>query len=155
MSKIIIKIDREKPVEFICKADANEYMEAIRKSGRYYYKISLNEYGKEIIFIHHLSSLCIEIMNYAAKLEGVLIDIKLVDGEMTTTQRIVCKLELEGLIEENELKGKQLVHRLTKKGLSFYNDYKALAWLRKRGKIKIKHDGIREKIGIYNLPSSR
>jgi len=153
MNDILIQIDREKPIEFRFKDEANEYLQSIRDSGRYYYKIYLKVYELETIFLKHLSSDCEKIMKSAATMEGALIDVKLgKDGEMTMEQKIICKLELEDLIEENEFKGKLLIHRLTKKGLSFYNDYKALAWLRKRPKVKVIHNGVREKIGIYNIP---
>lgn len=152
MNNIIIQIDRENPIQFNFKDEANEYLQNIRKSGRYYYKIYFKYYELETIFIRYLSGICEDIMKSAATQEGILIDVKLgKDKEMTMIQKIICKLELEGLIEENEFKGDQLVHKLTKKGLLFYNDYKALAWLRKRKKIKAKNE-IREKIGIYNLP---
>lgn len=151
MNDIIIQIDREEPIEFRFKNEASEYLQDIRNSGRYYYKIYLKEYELETIFLKYLSSLCEEIMKSAATMEGLLIDIKLKDGEMTMIQKIVCKLELEGLIEENEFDGGLLVHRLTKKGLSFWNDYKSLAWLRSRKKIKASKNGIREKLGIYNI----
>lgn len=148
MSKIIIKIDREEPIEFGFKSDANEYLEDIRKSGRYYYKIYMREGELETIFSKHLSSICVEIMKSAATTEGALIDIKLEKGEMTLAQKICVKLELEGLLEEIGSKGNFMVHRLTNKGLSFYNDYKALAWLRKREKVKKYTD---DRKGIYNL----
>lgn len=152
MSKIIIRIDKEEPIEFGFKADAVEYLESIRRSGIFYYKIHMKEGELETIFLKHLSSICEEIMKSAATQEGFLVDIKLSkDGDMTLIQRIVCKLEFEDMIEEYFLKDGLLVHRLTNKGLSFYNDYKALAWLRKRKKVKISHNGIREKLGIYNL----
>lgn len=151
MSKIIIQIDREDPITFGFKSDANEYLQDIRDSGRYYYKIYLKEHELETTFLKHLSSVCEEIMKSAATMEGVLIDVKLgKDGEMTLIQKIVCKLEMEGLIEENESKGNDIIHRLTKKGLSFYNDYKALAWLRKREKVK-KYTDDRKRMAIYNL----
>jgi predicted transcriptional regulator len=152
--KVIIQIDKEEPIEFGFKVDAVEYLENIRASGRYYYKIYTKEGRLETIFLKHLSSICEDIMKFAATMEGVLIDAKLgKDGEMTLSQKICTKLELEGLIEENELKDGFLVHRLTKKGLLFYNDYKALAWMRKKYKVKVKHDpyGLREKLGIYNI----
>jgi len=153
MNNILIKVDREELIEFSFKAEAVEYLQNIRDSGRYYCKIYLKEYELETIFLRHLSGICEEIMKSAATMEGVLISIGLgKDGEMTMIQKIVCKLELEGLIEENETIGESIVHRLTRKGLSFYNDYKALSWLRKRGKTKINvTNEIRERIHIYNL----
>jgi len=153
MNNIVIQIDREKPIYFRFKDEANEYLQNIRNSGRYYYKIYLKVYELETIFLKHLSSDCEKIMKSAATMEGALIDVKLgKDGEMTIIQKICAKLEIQGLIQENDFKGELLVHRLTKKGLSFYNDYKALAWLRKRPKVKVVHNGVREKIGIYNIP---
>lgn len=152
MNDIIIQIDREEPIEFRHKDEVNEYLSDIRKSGRYYYKIYMKYYELETIFLRHLSGVCEEIMKSAATIDGVLIDIKLDEnGDMTLTQKICAKLEFEGLLEENEFKSDLLVHRLTKKGLLFYNDYKALAWLRKKEKVKVTHTGLREKLGIYNL----
>ena len=151
MNNIIIQVDRKKQIEFRFKDEANEYLQNIRKSGMYFYKIYLKEYELETIFLKRLSGVCEEIMKSAATIDGLVIDTKLgKDGEMTMIQKIVCKLELEGLIEENKL-GDLLIYRLTKKGLSFFNDYKALEWMRERKKIKVKRDGLREKLGIYNL----
>ena len=152
MSKIIVKIDKEEPIEFGFKSDVSEYLENIRKSGRYYFKISVKEGWRETIFVHHLSNVCEEIMKHAATRDGVIVDIKLgKDGEMTLVQKICAKLEMEGLIEENEFRDKDLVHRLTKKGLAFYNDYKSIILLRSRKKLKVIHTGVREKVGIYNI----
>lgn len=148
---VIIQIDKEKPIEFGFKNDAVEYLENIRASGRYYYKIYTKEYELETTFLKHLSSVCEEIMKSAATMEGVLIDIKLgKNGEMTLIQKIVCKLEMEGLIKENETKGENIIHRLTKKGLSFYNDYKSMAGFRNRSKGK-KFTDFRNKKRIYNI----
>ena len=152
MNDIVIQIDREEQIVFKSKSEANEYLMSIRDSGRYYCKIYLKEYESETIFLKYLSSICEEIMESASTQEGILIDIKLgEDGEMTLIQKICAKLEMEGLLEENEFRGKDLVHRLTKEGLSFWNDYKSLEWMRKRNKVKVKHNGLREKLGIYNI----